>query len=360
MTKQNGLNSVRMLANGKKAEIMIYDVIGESFFFDGVTAKSVAESLAAIGSVEEIDVRINSPGGSVWQGMAIYNGLKNHTAKINVHIDGLAASMATIVAMAGDTISMAQNAMFMIHEPRTYAEGTAEDLLSQASLLEKLTTQAVLTYVSRTKMKEEDVREAMSAETWYTAEEAKAAGFITNIAANKQITAHFDVSKFEKAPSWAQSQMRALVAVPEKDKEQMSEQKTSQEPERKIIASEPLKTVDLSAERAQAAEQARKDERERVTKITALCKQAGKPEMADKFNEKGSSVTDVQSELFQMLCKSNAPVGEDGGAGEVAKLDENTKYREEFKAGQYSMTEEQYVSLRRCEDGLESFVQSKK
>lgn len=347
MTKPNGLNSVRMMANGKKAEIMIYDVIGESFFFEGVTAKSVAESLAAIGSAEEIDVRINSPGGSVWQGMAIYNGLKNHSAKINVHIDGLAASMATVVAMAGDNINMAQNAMFMIHEPRTYAEGTAEDMLSQASMLEKLTTQAVGVYVSRTKMKEEDVRSAMNAETWYTAEEAKAAGFITNITANKQITAHYDVSKFEKAPLWAQSQMKALVAVPEQKVEPMTE-KTQESPK--------AESVDVEAIKAQAIA----DERNRITEIHALCKQAGKPEMAAKFCESPTmTVADVQKSLFDVLCKSNSPIGEDANTGETAKPDENAKYRAEFKEGKYSMTEDQYVSLRRAEDGLEEFITKK-
>jgi hypothetical protein len=118
--------------------------------------------------------------------------------------------------------------------------------------------------------------------------------------------------------------------------------------------------VDLSAERAAAADLARKEERERVTKITALCKQAGKPELADKFCENGSSVIEVQGELFNALCKSNTPVGEDAGGEEIAKPDENAKYRAEFKAGTYSMTEEQYVSLRRAEDGLEEFISKKK
>ena len=130
-------------------------------------------------------------------------------------------------------------------------------------------------------------------------------------------------------------------------------------------APEPQQTqhvvpVDLAAERASAAEQARKDERERVTTITALCKQAGKPELADKFCENGSSVAEVQSELFQILCKANSPVGEDASNNETAKPDENAAYRAEYKAGNYSMTEEQYVSLRRAEDGLEEFVPTKK
>lgn len=130
-------------------------------------------------------------------------------------------------------------------------------------------------------------------------------------------------------------------------------------------ATEPQKTqaapvVDLSAERAAAADLARKEERERVTKITALCKQAGKPELADKFCENGSSVNEVQGELFNALCKSNTPVGEDAGGDETAKPDENAKYKAEFKAGKYSMTEDQYVSLRRAEDGLEEFIPKKK
>lgn len=136
----------------------------------------------------------------------------------------------------------------------------------------------------------------------------------------------------------------------------MPETGTAPEPQKTPVA--PV--VDLAAERATAAEQARKDERERVTTITALCKQAGKPELADKFCENGSSVAEVQGELFQILCKSNSPVGEDAGGAETVKPDENAAYKAEYKAGKYSMTEEQYVSLRRAEDGLEEFVPTKK
>jgi len=344
MTGRIDLNSIRMVAGGKKAEILIYDVIGESFFFEGVTAKNVAESMAAIGSAEEIDVRINSPGGSVFQGMAIYNGLKNHPAKINVHIDGLAASMATVVAMAGDTINMAKNAMFMIHEPRASVYGTAEDMLSQASMLEKLTSQVVDVYTSRTQMSESDVRAAMSAETWYAADEAKAAGLVTNITANKQITAHFDVTTFDKAPQWAQTKMKALVAVPEQKVEPMTKE-TPETPK--------AEAVDVEAIKAQAI----KEERERITEIHALCNQAQKPEMAAKFCESPTmSAADVRVSLFDVLCKSNVPVGDGGGSGVDQTPDENAKYKAEFKAGSYKMTEEQFVSLRRAEDGLESFV----
>lgn len=122
----------------------------------------------------------------------------------------------------------------------------------------------------------------------------------------------------------------------------------------------PAATVDLSAERAAAADLARKEERERVTKITALCTQAGKPELAAKFSENGTSVSDVQTELFQVLCRANTAVGEESGTGETAKPDENAKYKAEFKAGKYSMTEAEYISLRRIDEGLEQLVAAAK
>ena len=117
--------------------------------------------------------------------------------------------------------------------------------------------------------------------------------------------------------------------------------------------------VDLSAERKAAADLAVKAERERITEIGALCTQAKRPELAANFAEKGTSVDDVRKELFNVLCSSNVPVGDESGTGESAKPDENAKYKAEFKAGKYSMTEEQFVSLRRAEDGLEEFIPKK-
>jgi hypothetical protein len=124
----------------------------------------------------------------------------------------------------------------------------------------------------------------------------------------------------------------------------------------------PVETtqIDLAAERKAAADLARQEERERVTRITALCKQAGKEDLAAGFCEKGLSVSEAQGELFNALCKSNTPVGDGGGSSADQTPDENAKYKAEFKAGKYSMTEEQYVSLRRAEDGLEEFVPAKK
>jgi hypothetical protein len=172
-----------------------------------------------------------------------------------------------------------------------------------------------------------------------------------------QATALLNSYFADAEPEVVTARINGFLATYFKEKgHQMAETVTA--PEQPKTQAAPV--VDLSAERAAAAETARKEERERVTKITALCKQAKRPELADKFCESGASVADVQTELFQVLCTGNAPIGDEGNAGETAKPDENAAYKVEFKAGKYSMTEEQYVSLRRAEDGLEEFVPTKK
>ena len=130
-----------------------------------------------------------------------------------------------------------------------------------------------------------------------------------------------------------------------------------------IAAAEPIvttPTIDLAAERKAAADLATKQERERVTEIGALCTQAKRPDLAASFAEKGTSVEDVRKSLFATLCESNKPVGDAGGSGDITEPDPNAKYKAEFKAGKYDMTEDQFCSLRRAEDGLEEFIPKKK
>lgn len=135
---------------------------------------------------------------------------------------------------------------------------------------------------------------------------------------------------------------------------------TSPTPELAPVATPPAAQVDLAAERKAAADLARQEERERVTKITALCKQAGKDSLAAGFCEKGLSVVEVQGELFSALCASNAPVGDGANTAELAGNDENAKYRAEFKAYKYSMSEDEYVAMRRIDDGLDALQPAKK
>lgn len=185
---------------GSIPEILIYEQIGKDWYGDGIGAKSFLEDLKALGNPPEINVRINSPGGSVFDGQAIYNALKRHTAKINVFIDGVAASIASVIAMAGDVVKMPENALMMIHDPSTGVYGTAEDMKKVLSALEKAKDTLVSAYNDKTKLDKDYLSELMTNETWMTATEAKKWGFIDEIDSPVEIAAHFDLSQFKNLP----------------------------------------------------------------------------------------------------------------------------------------------------------------
>lgn len=188
-------------AKDEPATVYLYDEI--SWF--GISADTFVKDLQAI-KAGSIDVRINSPGGSVFEGLAIYNALKNHPATITVHIDGLAASIASIIAMAGDSIQMAENAFLMIHEPWSMVIGGATELRKEADLLDKVAGQLVGTYASRTSKSKDEILDLMGAETWFTAQEALAAGFIDAINENQKAAdlKTFDLSAFAHVPDGLQ------------------------------------------------------------------------------------------------------------------------------------------------------------
>jgi len=157
-------------------EILIYDDIGPEEW-GGVSAKGVKAQLDAMGEADEIVVRINSPGGDVFDGFAIYNLLKEHPAHVTVKVDGMAASAASVIAMAGDRIEMAANARMMIHNPWTMAIGDSANMRKTAELLDQIKDSIVATYGSRVKMEAADIAEAMDSEWWFGAKDAIAHGF---------------------------------------------------------------------------------------------------------------------------------------------------------------------------------------
>lgn len=164
--------------NAGSAEIYIFDEIG----YWGINATDFARDLKAQGDISNIDVHINSPGGNVFDGTAIYNLLKNHKANVTVYIDGLAASMASVIAMAGDRIVMPENALMMIHNPWGGAVGDADELRKMADVLDKIKSSLMTVYIARTGLSSEEVTALMDAETWYTGAEAMASGFSDEIA----------------------------------------------------------------------------------------------------------------------------------------------------------------------------------
>lgn len=172
-------------AKSKRGEMILYGTIGMDWFGDGITAKSFEKELKSLGAVDAIDLRINSEGGSVHDARAIYNLLVQHKARVDVHIDSLAASAASFIAMAGDTITIAESGFFMIHNARMVAAGGAEDFEAAAKFLHTVNRTIADTYTARTGEKADKVKKWMDAETWFTGQEALDAGFATNIVKNK-------------------------------------------------------------------------------------------------------------------------------------------------------------------------------
>jgi len=160
-------------------EIEIFDVIGQDYFGEGITAGSVKAQLDAMGEVDEIVVRLNSPGGDVFDGLAIFNLLKEHPAKITVKVDGYAASSASIIAMAGDEVVMGVGSQLMIHNPWTFALGESKDLRKTADTLDDIKGGLVDVYLTKTDSDAQTVSDWMDEELWLGVAEAKELGFAT-------------------------------------------------------------------------------------------------------------------------------------------------------------------------------------
>ena len=177
------------------AEITIYEEIG----FYGVTAKTFLDELKSVGN-RKITLRLNSPGGDVFEGLPIYNRLKEHPGGVEVRIDGLAASMASVIAMAGAPVKIAENALIMIHNPAGFVMGESGDMREFADVLDKIRTSLVSAYTKKTGQTDAKIIAMMDAETWLTAAEALDLGFVDEVTAPLKIAARFDTSKFRNAP----------------------------------------------------------------------------------------------------------------------------------------------------------------
>lgn len=190
---------IQFKSRGSKGEIWMYGPVGTSWE-GGMTAADFATQLKGLGNVTDITLRINSDGGDVFTGYTIYQRLREHPAAVNVKIDGLAASIASVIAMAGDTIDIAENGMLMIHDPWSASFGTAEDMRKTADLLDVVKSQIASTYSKRTGMSTEEVGGLMQAETWMDAKTAKASGFVDRIVDGETVAACADLSRFRNVP----------------------------------------------------------------------------------------------------------------------------------------------------------------
>jgi ATP-dependent protease ClpP protease subunit len=167
---------IRAQVSAGEGELYIYDVIDSWGGEWGVSAAEVGDALAELGKVKAISVRLNSPGGDYFEGVTIAHALARHPAEVTVHVDGLAASAASVVAMGGDRIVMAQGSQMMIHEASSMAWGTASEMRRTAAMLDQTNADIAAMYAQRTGGDVVAWREAVAAETWYTAAQAVTAG----------------------------------------------------------------------------------------------------------------------------------------------------------------------------------------
>ncbi|WMY76658.1 Clp protease ClpP [Buttiauxella selenatireducens] len=186
-------------SNESEADIYIYDEIG----YWGVTAKQFVANLKALGDITHINLHINSPGGDVFDGIAIFNALKHHGASITAYIDGLAASMASVIAMVGNPVIMPENTMMMIHKPWGFTGGDANDMRDYADLLDKLEGVLIPAYMAKTGKSQEEIAAMLEDETWLSGAECLALGFADEVTPSLQAMACIQskrIEEFEKMP----------------------------------------------------------------------------------------------------------------------------------------------------------------
>jgi ATP-dependent Clp protease protease subunit len=285
---------IRDAAEGD-AEILIYDEIGAF----GITAKQFADDLKAVGKAGRITLRINSPGGSVFDGLAIHNSLKRLSARKTVWIDGIAASIASVIAMAGDEIIMPENTMMMIHDPAGMVVGTAPEMRAMAEALDRIKGGLVSAYRDRTGKPEADIEQLMAAETWLTASDAVAAGFADRVDKPIRATARFDLSRFRNAPA-------VLVDEPLKEEPMPDAASPAPAPET-APAADPMPVSDTVEARVRAETLAYARE------VSDLCALAGVPQRTAAFIAAATPLPEVRGALIEARARADEQAVIDGG-----------------------------------------------
>lgn len=358
------------MAAPKKAEIVIYDRIGpKDWDGRGVDASQVKKDLDSLGELDEITLRINSPGGNVFHGLAIYNLLATHKAKKVVQVDGVAASAASLIAMAGDEIVMNTGSLMMIHETSMAAYGRRSELEKALQMIDMANTSIVGIYQKRTGLPEQEIRDLLRAETWMTDQQAVEKKFAHRVNENvKAVAATLEPQQFSNAPDWVKAR---CVAAPTGSGKQETPSMTTQTPAPAPVpatapaastqvapvavtaatpaAASPAAPVAPEAASPATAPDAVARERERSSKIVALCAQAGHSELAAKWIEDPSmSVEQATSQLFAQVCAERAPLATAAGSSQQTPADPTAEYKKEYAANkqlyaEMDLSEEQYV-----------------
>lgn len=312
-------------------EILIYGIVGDSW--DGLDANTLVPLISE--GDDDLDIRINSPGGYVMEGLAIYNAIIREKKKgrtVTCHIDGLAASMASIIAMAGDETIMADNALMMIHNPWDCARGDAAELRRAADQLDRIRDQLVGIYAARTGLTADDLIPMLDAETWLTAKDALDQKFVTSISAAIEVQAAISVKAFgfRKAPDsplitmMAMAGNRTAPAAPPQQKETSMPQGNQPGGDNQPPA-DTITAADAQA-RADAAVVA---ERQRTAGIRALGTKHKLPaDFIDGLIADGTALAAAREQILDKLAEQGdaANIGHNSPAR--VTVDQRDKFRE--------------------------------
>jgi ATP-dependent Clp protease protease subunit len=268
----------------KYVEITIYDEIGKSFWNDeAISAKDFITNLAEMGDdFEDIELRINSPGGDVFDGVAIHNALKNHKAKVRARIDGIAGSIASYIAMAADEIIMPANTFMLLHNAAGFVMGTAEDMHALAADLERIDKTITATYAKRSGQTPAAVRALMKEDRLMDAKEAKQLGLADTMVPEVAMAANYSLRWL---PKQAAETLRKMQLEPA-------------EPQPKPATTGAVITLGAARKQGMA------DHKKYVENVTDLCALAGMPEKVGDFIRNETPPAQVRKELLEARSKA--------------------------------------------------------
>jgi ATP-dependent Clp protease protease subunit len=297
-----------MKAEDGSAEIVIYDEIGQSWWGEEtVSAKQFLDDLNALGDVSAITLRINSPGGDVFDGVAIHNSIKNHKATVTAHVDGIAASAASFIAMAADKVVMPANSFLLIHGASGISFGNADDMRAVADDLDRIDKSLTATYVARAKSTTAKVKALMKEDRLMDAAEAKQWGFADEVTSEKKMAANFSLRLLPKAaaerfraetgngevetpPPAPEPEVPEAVPVPPPVPPAPAETPADAPP----AASATVVTLDT------AKQQGIDEHRKYVASVTDLCTLAQMPERVGAYVRANKPVDQVRKELLEL------------------------------------------------------------
>ena len=284
-------------ARDSGAEELIYDEIGAY----GISARGFLAELGALPEGTAIDLRLNSPGGSVFDAVAIHNALSRHAGTVTVWIDGIAASAASYIAMAGDGIVMPENAFLMIHDPSGLVMGNAADMRDMAGTLDKIAASMMRGYAARSGKPEDEIAAFMAAETWFDAAEALDAGLATRMAEPVRIAASFDIGRFRNAPPDLVEAVKAAEPIGAPTAADIVGDANDVAPTTDPAPSPEMDESDSTVADANTAPDATAIRAEAIAHARAvvdLCRLAGQPQMAGRFLEEEASLDAVRASLL--------------------------------------------------------------